>query len=67
MVVAGSERPIWPDGSVRHQLQQFVQSRIDFEVRGHEGATPYVRFGDWPAVLLALFALAFVALRGRSR
>ena len=63
----GISAAIWPDGSVRHQLQQFVQSRIDFEVRGYEGATPYVRCGDWPAVLLALFALAFVALRGRSR
>ncbi len=63
----GISAAIWPDGSVRHQLKQFVQSRIDFEVRGYGGATPYVRFGDWPAVLLALLALAFVALRGRSR
>jgi apolipoprotein N-acyltransferase len=63
----GISAAIWPDGSVRHQLQQFVQRRIDFEVQGYGGATPYVRFGDWPAVLLALFALAFVALRGRSR
>jgi len=63
----GISAAIWPDGSVRHQLKQFVQSRVDFEVRGYGGATPYVRFGDWPAVLLALLALAFVALRGRSR
>jgi len=63
----GISAAIWPDASVRQQMKQFVQGRIDFEVRGHGGATPYVRFGDWPAVLLALLALAFVALRGRSR
>ena len=63
----GITAAIWPDGSVRQQMKQFVQGRIEFEVRGYSGATPYVRFGDWPAVLLALLALAFVALRGRSR
>jgi apolipoprotein N-acyltransferase len=63
----GISAAIWPDASVRYRLKQFVQRRIDFEVHGYEGATPYVRFGDWPAVLVALLALAFVALRGRSR
>jgi apolipoprotein N-acyltransferase len=48
-------------------LQQFVQGTLEFDVRGYSGATPYARFGDWPAVLAALLALAFVALRGRSR
>jgi apolipoprotein N-acyltransferase len=63
----GITAAIWPDASVRQQMPQFVRGRIDFEVRGYSGATPYVRFGDWPAVLLALLALVFVALRGRSR
>jgi len=63
----GITAAIWPDASVRQQMQQFVRGRIDFEARGYSGATPYVRFGDWPAVLLALLAMAFVALRGRSR
>ncbi|MEK6242927.1 MAG: apolipoprotein N-acyltransferase [Pseudomonadota bacterium] len=63
----GITAAIWPDASVRLQMHQFVRGRIDFEVRGYSGATPYVRFGDWPAVLLALLALVFVALRGRSR
>ena len=63
----GITAAIWPDGSVRQRMPQFVRGRIDVEVRGYSGATPYVRFGDWPAVLLALLALAFVALRGRSR
>jgi len=63
----GITAAIGPDATVRLQMKQFVRGRIDFEVRGYSGATPYVRFGDWPAVLLALLALAFVALRGRSR
>jgi apolipoprotein N-acyltransferase len=63
----GISAAIWPDASVRHRLKQFVQGRIDFEVQGYGGSTPYVRFGDWPAVLVALLALAFIALRGRSR
>ena len=63
----GITAAIWPDGSVRNQIKQFVRGRIEFDVRGHSGATPYVRFGDWPAVVLALLALVFVALRGRSR
>jgi apolipoprotein N-acyltransferase len=48
-------------------MPQFVQGQIEIEVRGHTGATPYVRCGDWPAVLIAVLALLFVALRGRSR
>jgi apolipoprotein N-acyltransferase len=66
-VNTGITAAIWPDASVRHRMQQFVQGRVEIEVRGHAGATPYVRYGDWPAVLLAVLALVFVALRGRSR
>jgi apolipoprotein N-acyltransferase len=58
---------IGPDGAVRLRMKQFMRGMIDVEVQGYSGATPYVRFGDWPAVLLAVLALAFVALRGRSR
>ncbi len=63
----GITAAIWPDASVRQQMKQFTQGRIEFDVRGYSGATPYVRCGDWPAVLLALAALAFVALRRPSR
>jgi apolipoprotein N-acyltransferase len=63
----GITAAIWPDGSVRERMPQFTQGRIDLEVRGYSGATPYVRFGDWPAILLALLAVAFVALQRRSR
>jgi len=63
----GITAAIAPDATVRLQMKQFVRGRSEVYARGYSGATPYVRFGDWPAVLLALLALAFVALRGRSR
>jgi len=63
----GITAAIWPDASVRHRLAQFSEGRIEFDVRGYSGATPYVRFGDWPAVATALLGLLFVALRVRSR
>jgi len=63
----GITAAIGRDGSVLARLPQFVEGRLEVAAQGYAGATPYVRFGDWPAVLLALAALAFVALRGRSR
>ena len=63
----GITAAIWPDASVRRQMKQFEQGQLEVEVRGYSGATPYVRFGDWPAILLAVLALVFVALRRRSR
>lgn len=63
----GITAAIGPDGSVRAQMPQYLQGRVDAVVRGHAGATPYVTLGDGPALLLALAALAFVALRGRSQ
>lgn len=63
----GITAAIAPDGSVRARMPQYLQGRVDAEVRGHAGATPYVTLGDWPALLAALAALAFVALRGRSQ
>lgn len=63
----GITAAIAPDGSVRARMPQHLQGRVDAEVRGHAGATPYIGLGDWPALLLALAALAFVALRSRSQ
>jgi len=40
---------------------------LEVEVRGRTGATPYVRFGDWPVLVLSAGLLLFFALRGRSR
>ncbi|GIL06540.1 MAG: apolipoprotein N-acyltransferase [Betaproteobacteria bacterium] len=54
-------------GRVVAQLPFNTEGALDGEVRGHVGTTPYVRFGDWPAlaVIAALLLAAFAAGRAR--
>jgi apolipoprotein N-acyltransferase len=54
------------DGRVLARLASFTEGRLDATVQGYSGATPYVRFGDWPA-LAACVALLLVAYAWRSR
>lgn len=49
-------------GRVRSLLEPFIQGRLDYKVPGMTGLTPYMRWGDWPALLLALLLL-FLARR----
>jgi apolipoprotein N-acyltransferase len=55
------------DGRVLAQLPQFTEGRLEVLVQGYEGATPYVRFRDWPALLLVVAMLAIPALVARLR
>jgi apolipoprotein N-acyltransferase len=53
-------------GRVIAQLPQYKEDRLDVEVRGYSGATPYVRLGNWPALLAAALLVALsAALRKR--
>jgi len=54
------------DGNVQALLPPFTRGALQGEVRGHTGATPYVRWGNWPVVCLALLLLATTRHR-RSR
>jgi apolipoprotein N-acyltransferase len=63
----GITAAIGADGRVRARLPQFVEGRLDVEVQGYAGATPYVRFGDAPALALAALVLAAAALVARVR
>jgi apolipoprotein N-acyltransferase len=54
------------DGNVRAVLPPFTRGALRGEVRGHTGATPYVRWGNWPIVVLALLLVAVTGCR-RSR
>jgi apolipoprotein N-acyltransferase len=61
----GISAAIAPDGSVRATMPQFARGRVETEVRGYSGATPWAVAGDAPAVALAALMLAAVARRAR--
>lgn len=57
---------IGPDGAIRERGAQFVDAVIRGEIEPRSGATPYVRFGNWPVVIGAVLVIvASVWLRGR--
>jgi apolipoprotein N-acyltransferase len=55
------------DGRVRSRLAPFAEGRLDAEVQGYTGATPYVRFGDWPALAACAALLLLIARAWRRR
>jgi len=55
---------IGADGSVIAALPAFERGALNAEVRGYQGMTPYARWGDWPAVTLAVLTIAGCVLRG---
>jgi apolipoprotein N-acyltransferase len=55
-----------PRGKVVARLPQFTEGILEGEVRGYAGASPYVKFGNTPIVLMCvvlLGALVFVRRR----
>jgi apolipoprotein N-acyltransferase len=52
-------------GTVVAQLPHLVEAALNAEVSGHTGLTPYVRWGDWPALCIVALMLAAAALAGR--
>jgi apolipoprotein N-acyltransferase len=63
----GITAAIGRDGRVLARLAPFTEGRLDVEVQGYAGATPYARTGDWPALGLCVLVLGLVARRRRSR
>ena len=54
-----------PDGRVAASLPPFTRGALRGEVRGYAGATPYVRAGNWPIVVICLLLGAFLGRRKR--
>lgn len=52
----GMTAVVRPDGSVAGVLPPFTQGALRVPVQGYEGLTPYARWGDRAAMLLALLA-----------
>jgi len=55
-----------PRGEVERAAPEFTAATVTHTVQGYAGATPYVRWGNLPAILFCLLALAGAAL-GRAR
>lgn len=53
-----------PHGRVVARTPQFEQAVLRGEITPMQGATPFVRWGEWPLWLLAGLGLAGLALRG---
>lgn len=51
------------DGRVQSALKPFTRAALRGEVQGYEGVTPYVRWGNWPAISFALLLSAFFCRR----
>ena len=55
------------DASVLAQLPQFQEGRLETSAQGYVGATPYVRWRDWPIVLVSLGLLVACTLIARRK
>lgn len=54
---------IKPDGKVAARLPQVEAGVLQGEAVPYQGATPYVRWGNWPVVMYVLLALAGMFVR----
>ena len=50
-------------GNIQALLPPFTRAALTGEVQGYVGSTPFTRWGNWPAMILALLMLAFARWR----
>jgi apolipoprotein N-acyltransferase len=53
-------------GNVTAQLPYLTAGALNGSVQGYQGMTPFIRYGNWPALLLAGLLLLVALLRRRS-
>jgi apolipoprotein N-acyltransferase len=53
------------DGRVLARLPSFAEGRLEIRVQGYAGATPYMRFGDAPVLVLSLVLLVAAVFSAR--
>ena len=53
------------DGHVLARLPAYTEGRLEIAAQGYTGATPYMRWRDWPVLALSLLALAAAAVAAR--
>lgn len=59
----GATAIIGPDGAIVAEAPHFTTTALTGRAQGYAGTTPYVRWGNWPAVSAVLLALGFLWLR----
>ncbi|NNJ94435.1 MAG: hypothetical protein HKP57_06800, partial [Halobacteria archaeon] len=55
------------DGSVQARSPQFEQAVVTGKIVPRSGATPYVRFGDWPVLVIAVICLLIARVRYKNQ
>jgi apolipoprotein N-acyltransferase len=56
----GATAAIDPHGYVFAHAPHFKQTRLDVVAQGYSGSTPYVRFGNWPFLIICAAGLLFI-------
>jgi len=63
----GMTAAIAPNGAVLARLAPFTRGVLTARVQGMQGQTPYVRYGDWPMLIVLGAGLLALVLRMRLR
>ncbi|WP_374347835.1 apolipoprotein N-acyltransferase [Chitinimonas sp.] len=61
----GTTAVVDPRGHYQAKLPERVQAVLSASVQGYDGTTPYMRLGNWPAVLLGALGAVFAFISGR--
>ncbi len=59
----GATAVIDPKGRLIHHAPHFVRTSLSTQAQGYTGTTPYVRWGNWPFLIISLVLIAFVMHR----
>ncbi|WP_254258481.1 apolipoprotein N-acyltransferase [Methylovorus sp. MM2] len=62
----GATAVIGVDGKVISQLPHFETGVLEESVQSYSGTTPYVRFGNWPVLLIMLSTLGLLWVRKKK-
>jgi apolipoprotein N-acyltransferase len=62
----GATAIVAPDGSVVAEAPHFTTTALTGQAQGYIGTTPYVRWGNWPAITLILLALGLLWVRKKK-
>jgi apolipoprotein N-acyltransferase len=63
----GATAIIDAQGKLLDEAQHFTTTALTGTAQGYSGTTPYVRFGNWPAISLIFLLFALLRLRGRNQ